>query len=207
MAEHSTLYILRKRTDAVEVPEKEYYDEKERIENRINENKMFSGDMINIPNYLYKSAYYQMFSLKDKMYYTILFEMGFGSTFTCIREEFGLNAYNNSEFEINYNMAKEMRQALNYLLNFKYSDKVEEIMDNQYITILGHNLPVYEYRKLSEEDKGGEDFFDIEGKFALKRLKTTLDTFIALCDEDTQVYTEEENKSYKFDYKLLYVCD
>lgn len=196
MSEHSNIYILRTKLDEPLLTDayiKEYKEEKEK---RHSDPIFYKDYKIPDWNYISNTEY---INLKDKRKYDILLDLGFCSTFRCLREEFNLDPFRNPTVEIDISTAKEMRQAIKYLLNYKYSDKVEEIMDNYYIKIFGSEIPEFEYRKNKDIDVESDDYFSEEGKYALKKFLVALNTFIWQNDE----YCFDN----KLQLKLIYCVD
>lgn len=121
-----------------------------------------------------------------------IFDVSFNSTFTCLKEEFDLNAYSTCQDKIVFTEthARAMLQAIKYLYNGDYSSKIEELLDNDYIRIFSEmHAP---YMKYLHPD-WGEDYADGDSKWSLKRLKRLLEAYLCMCEED------DENE-----YVLLY---
>lgn len=196
MAEHSNIYILRARLDEPVLTDAYIQDFKEEKKKRHSDSFFYKDYQVPTWNYVSNTEF---INIDDKRKYDILLDLGFCSTFRCLREEFNLGEIKNSTIEINVSTAKEMRQAIKYLLNYKYSDKVEEIMDNYYIKVFGSEIPEYEYRKNKDIDVATDDYFSEEGKYALKKLLVALNAFIWQSDE----YCFDD----KLQLKLIYCVD
>lgn len=113
---------------------------------------------------------------------SIMFDVTFCSTFTCLKDEFNLNSYSTNYDKIVFTlpMVQSMLQAINYLYYENYSSKLEDILDNPYIDILSEmHTPYMEHLHPDWGDDG-----DMDGKWHLKRLKRLLEAYICMCEED-----------------------
>lgn len=122
---------------------------------------------------------------KEGTYLDKLMSWSFSSEFTCIKDEFNLNPFDlNLKYKLIDNaLAYKMHIACKYLLSKKWSDDFEEILDNEWIDIIGNNnmLSYFEYSfrkdsKFLDEAKDSEDFILI--KYNIKRLKNALDVYL-----------------------------
>ena len=81
-----------------------------------------------------------------------------------------------------------MLQSINYILNFKHSIELEDLLNSHWIEDYGKLLPTFINRFdskckncLSAEDKE----FEYIGKHILNRVKTIFETYLLLLDENT----------------------
>lgn len=77
-----------------------------------------------------------------------LLEFHFCSSFSCLREHFGLNAYKfskNSTFVAKHE-AEKMLQAIEYVLSEKYSKNFEHILNNEYVELFGNGYSMFDNR-------------------------------------------------------------
>jgi len=122
----------------------------------------------------------------DGSYVDELLSWSFGSGFTCLKSEWHMNAYNwkKSQIEIDRGMAQSMLVACNYLLSGKYSDEMEDILDNDWIHVLaeendGNSLWEYVYRhEKNKLDSMERDELHDEVRTYLKTLKYALEAFL-----------------------------
>lgn len=76
--------------------------------------------------------------LRDDNYYLDeLLHWDFGSSFDCLKNEWSMDPYRNSSssYIVDKNTAVLMLQACNYLLNGKWIDDIERLLDNKWIKI------------------------------------------------------------------------
>ena len=128
----------------------------------------------------YNSTYYD----KEGYVYDKLLEFHFGSSFTCLKEEFHTDAYTFSKSAVLVSKAEaeKMLQAVEYLLSEEYSKKVESILSNKYIELFGRGLSSFDTRftKLRSKmyiDKDGAGWTVSFGDYQLE-------AEIAECDDD-----------------------
>ena len=153
---------------------------------------------------------------KDGHLHERLLEFHFGSSFTILKEHFRLNAYRFSESAvlISKNEAEKMLQAVNYILNGNYSKSFEDVLNNEYVEILGDGYSPFDDRfKKSREniyiDKHDESYTvtfgdtqwdreiaetDSDIVFSLKRVRSCLQAFL-----DAESY-EWESTSLVLEY-------
>ena len=141
-------------------------------------------------------------SVQSKKKYDLLMDAYFNSAFTCLKDEFNMNPYNKyGEHEISLNEAKEIVQAIDYILSFNYSKKVENVLNNYFISVFEEMYTPFYNRYKSKVNKIEYNSFDENESFhILKKVKTVLDSFLLL--ENDNLYCEDG--SYKFEYKLIY---
>lgn len=134
---------------------------------------------------LHRYTYFDNIYYADKEKHILLYKMfdvTFCSTFTCLKEEFNLNAYSTSHDKIVFNLVqvRAMLQAIKYLYYEDYSSKTEEMLDNDYIRIFSEmHTPYMMYLHPDWENDCMDD-----GKWHLKRLKRLLEAYICMCEED-----------------------
>jgi len=147
----------------------------------------------------------------DKEEYNELLSVEFNSLFSCLKDEFNLSSYSvNNTLEISACEAEKMLEAINYLLFEKYDHLLEEaVLNNHYIKVFGETFTPYVnyYIKLNHTNNNIEDEEDNYELFSyneeyqselciLKRVKSILDTFLLLVNENTW---------REFKYVLLYI--
>ena len=153
---------------------------------------------------------------KDGHLHERLLEFHFGSSFTALKEHFRLNAYRFSESAvlISKNEAEKMLQAVNYILNGNYSKSFEDVLNNEYVEILGDGYSPFDdrFKKNRENiyiDKHDESYTvtfgdaqwdreiaetDNDIVFSLKRVRSCLQAFL-----DAESY-EWESTSLVLEY-------
>lgn len=77
-----------------------------------------------------------------------LLDFHFGSSFTSLKEHFRLNAYKFSESStlVSKAEAAKILQAIEYILSGEYSKKFEDVLSNEYASILGEGYSPFENR-------------------------------------------------------------
>ena len=173
------------------------------INNKIEEFKsnlagLVSAENITVPNYLmFEDNMDIMLSIKDKQYFNILLDAHFSSQFTELTDEYNLNPYNGTnQVVIDIHTAKEMLQAIKYLLSRNYSLGIEDILDNYWISVFSELLPSYSSQNITNTEIINENNeFEQEGKYILTKFKTVLETYILLVNE---------NCCNEYQYILLY---
>ena len=142
------------------------------------------------------NAYYDA----DGYVHDKLLDFHFGSSFSCLKDKFRLNAYkfNESSTLISKNEAEKMLQAIEYVLGEEYSKKFEQVMDNEYVELFGNGYSLFDDRfskvhKPIYIDKRSEGFAvhfndygldaevaesDNDMKFNLKRVRACLFAFL-----------------------------
>lgn len=173
------------------------------INNKIEEFKsnlagLVSAENIIIPNYLmFEDNMDVMLSIKDKQYFNILLDAHFSSQFTELKDEYNLNPYNGTnQVVIDIHTAKEMLQAIKYLLSRNYSLGIEDILDNYWISVFSELLPSYYTQNITDSEFINENKdIEQEGKYILTKFKTVLETYILLVNE---------NCCNEYQYILLY---
>ena len=135
-------------------------------------------------------------SVKSKKKYFLILESWFGSNFSCLTEEFNMNSYNKwGEHEFTIENAKKIIQAIDYILSLKYSRDFELILDNYYLDIFKELYSPFYNRFIKDKNEKITDEEDESGIYSLKKLRTILNTFILL---------EDENTLNEFEYRLIY---
>lgn len=138
-------------------------------------------------------------SLVDNQEYLNIVSTHFCSDFTILKDYFNLNQYTgNNQVVLDEKLVKEMLQSINYILNFKHSIELEDLLNLHWIEKYGKLLPSFINRFdskckncLSNEDKE----FEYTGKYILNRVRTIFETYLLLLDEDLL---------NKYKYVLLY---
>lgn len=138
-------------------------------------------------------------SLTDNQEYLNIVSTHFCSDFIILKDYFNLNQYTgNNQVILDKKLVKEMLQSINYILNFKHSIELEDLLNSHWIEKYGKLLPSFINRFdskckncLSNEDKE----FEYTGKFILNRVRTIFETYLLLLDEDLL---------NKYKYVLLY---
>ena len=137
---------------------------------------------------------------KDGYVYDKLLEFHFGSSFTCLKDKFRTNPYKYSESAVivSRSEAEKMLQAVEYLLSEDYNRSFEEILNNEYVDILGRGFSLYDDRFVKPRDKVyidkeghgwtasfGDYQYDVETaendndiRFSLKRMRSCLRAFL-----------------------------
>lgn len=127
--------------------------------------------------------------IKEHKFVESIFSTNFCSSFTAFAEYFNLNAYSLKYDQeiITLNMAKEMLQALKYLLNEQYSKSFENVLNNPYIKIFSDYSYAY-YKWKNPETEAIEAEFE---KYYLTDLHDILSAYILFCTRDQD---EDPNK-------------
>lgn len=138
-------------------------------------------------NDLHRYTYFDKGYYSDKETHTllsILFDVTFNSTFTCLKDEFNLNPYSHCHDKIVFTetQVRAMLQAIKYLFNADYSRKTEELLDNAYIQIFSEMHTPYMMWKNPEWE---DDCMD-DGMWHLRRLKRLLEAYLCMCEEDDE---------------------
>ena len=137
-------------------------------------------------------------SVEDNGTYVPIMTFYFPSDFGVLKDEY--NMYSSpcaSQVIIDLHTAKELVQAIDYLLAGNYSEQFELILNNYYIKKFGELLPLYDFRyaKIDELNSVEINEFTQSGNYILKKLQTILNAYIWL---------EAENSLHTFKYKLIY---
>lgn len=95
----------------------------------------------------------------------LLLEFHFGSVFTCLKEHFRLNPYKFSESSVLVSKAEAAKilQAVEYVIGEEYSKKFEDVLGNEYVSLLGESYTPFESRFRSTKtpiyiDKEGHSY-------------------------------------------------
>lgn len=143
---------------------------------------------------------------KDGIRYDKLLEFSFCSTFSGLKEKLGLDpySYRRASKIISKDEAEKILQAIEYVLSGNYSKKLESILRNEYVEVLGNGYSPFDKRfnKVPSSvyiDKDGDGYIVNFGderiaaevaeeddgiEFSLNRAKTALLAFLD-ADEDT----------------------
>lgn len=105
--------------------------------------------------------YYDKYGILHKK----LLDFHFGSSFTALKEHFHLNPYkfSTSSTFINGDEASKILQAVEYILSRDYSKKVESMLRNEYVDILGKGYSPFDNRFVERTkrvyiDKDGDNY-------------------------------------------------
>lgn len=123
-----------------------------------------------------------------------IFNMHFITDFTTLKELWNMHSLN-PQILINVETAKEIIQAIEYILSGNYSEQVENILKNNYISVFGEHYPLYLTRYDFGENKEIDSDWLRREKYYLNKAKCALSAFVWLMDENTL-------NEYKYD--LLY---
>jgi hypothetical protein len=123
-----------------------------------------------------------------------IFNMHFITDFTTLKEAWNMHSLN-PQILINVETAKEILQAIEYILSGNYSEQVENILKNYYISVFGEHYPLYLTRYDFGENKEIDSDWLRREKYYLNKTKCALSAFVWLMNENTL-------NEYKYD--LLY---
>lgn len=137
----------------------------------------------------------EAYGREDGKLYSFLYEIWFGVWLENLRKHYNLDPYKRSEATafIPLEDVPKIVQASRYLLSGDYSDKLESLLSNEFIKILGDGYPKWEWRK-SKRDDIYIDKTD-EGRYVVS---------FGDCQSDAE--TEEENLSSETMLKKLECC-
>lgn len=124
-----------------------------------------------------------------------IFNMHFITDFTTLKEEWNMHSLN-PQIIVNVETAKEIVQAIEYILSGNYSEQAENILKNYYISVFGEHYPLYLLRYDFGENKEIDSVWLRREKYYLNKVKCALSAFIWLMNENTL-------NEYKYD--LLYL--
>lgn len=176
MSRGSTFVILRRNSDSVKV-----------TKNQVMEKYTDWHDCLGSPlgfDDIPDIAYYDKCTYVDKNtmeLLTTLTECDFTSSFTSLIEYYYLSYYTESgrkdRVVITAETARNMLQAVKYLMYEDYSKRLEEILNNEWIEVFSELSPDY----LKWKHNG--DYEDEYSMGYLKRLKQVLETFLFIHSE------------------------
>ena len=150
-------------------------------------------------SYLDDIAHYEYVDINGFKYGKLL-EFHFGSSFSCLKDEFSLDAYSFKRCStfISKHDAEKMLQAINYILSNNYNKEFENVLSNKYVKVFGedyspfanrfsnNNEPIYvdknagnfkiTYGDYEYDAEIAEDDANVE--FNLKKAKSCLDAFL-----------------------------
>lgn len=91
---------------------------------------------------------------KDGTKHVRLLDFHFCSTFTALKEHFNLDPYrvNQQSIFISKADAKNILQAIEYILDGEYDKKFEKILNNEYVDILGKGYSLFDNRFKASKD-------------------------------------------------------
>lgn len=137
--------------------------------------------------------------------YDKLLEFHFGSAFSCLREEFGLNPYSfsRSAVLVDRSEAEKMLQAVEYVLSEEYGKNIEKILNNKYVNMFGHGYSPFDKRFSTHREP---IYIDREGKsYVVKFSDSYYGTEIA--EEDASIrYCLEHLKACLLAFLNAEVC-
>lgn len=191
MASGSLFTLLRKRKCSKILDKQEVID----IINKKNIQESY-GNIVQITDlneveHFYPINEYEYIDTKTFNCFDRLFTINFCSSFTALNEYFCLNAYDvsNNQIQISIHVAKQILQAVEYLLSEKYSKQFENILDSSFINILSEYSYPYNKWKYPKICSIQEDY---EGYY-LTNLKKVLISYIFFteytCDSDEDTFT------------------
>lgn len=133
---------------------------------------------------------------EDGKLYSFIGSFFFGRGLSKLRDHFKLNIGRRSTCTsfMSGDDVKKIVQAARYLLNGKFSDELETILDNEFIQILGEDYPKWEFRKLKSNKR---IYLDRESSGHWS---------ISFGDPEAELETEEENSSVEWMLKKLETC-
>ena len=133
-----------------------------------------------------RRANYLKILREDNSYLDELLTWNFNSSFTCLKDEWSMQAYtwSGSQHVIDKNTATLMLQACNYLLSGNWSDEVERILDNKWIKIFADGNDCCSYwkyvyrnnKKALREIENDEDSSEVE--WQLSQMNLALEAFV-----------------------------
>ena len=128
--------------------------------------------------------YFKWVSFKNYLIYDEIFICNFLSSFTQLREYFNLDPYKKSELIIDFNVANDIKIAIDYLLSRNFSLKIEDIMNNQWIRIFGELLPSYETFLEGKKFTNYNNEEENDGRYILTKLQNVFNTYIWINNEN-----------------------
>lgn len=201
MSFESQLTILRTLNDKNTIDKKQITQIKTEFKNSYKDLLFGTQKEMHIPNFLSTEIDddKEFISLKDNKLYLNIVSTHFCSDFTILKDYYNLNQYTGyNQVELDKSTVEDMVRSINYILNFKHSEELEQLLNSKWIELFGELLPSFINRFetkckncLSNEDKEFEYF----GKHLLNRVKIIFETYLLLLDED-------QCNQYK--YVLLY---
>lgn len=154
------------------------------------------------------STYY---GSEDGALHEKLLEFSFGSSFTGLKEKFGLNPYSYSKSSVLVPKpeAEKILQAVKYILSKRYCRELEDILSNEYVDLLGKDYSPYIDRftakkhpiYIDKESTGyvirhGDDLAidettecDDAAVYALKKVRACIEAFLSA---DTSFWKGED---------------
>jgi hypothetical protein len=128
---------------------------------------------------------HEFISTNNKCKYLEIMLTHFNSSLVVLKNFYNLNPYNeHSQITIDLVTAKTIKQAIKYLLSRNYSCEFEEILDNEFISVLSELIPIYKCIKLKQKNLLDEESESEEGFNILKRMLNILSTYISICEEN-----------------------
>jgi hypothetical protein len=176
MSRGSTFVILRRNSGSVKVTKEQVMEKYKDWYDCLGKSLVFD-DLPDI-------TYYDKRTYVDKNTMELLTELvqaDFTSSFTSLIEHYYLSYYNESgrkdRVVISAETARNMLQAVKYLMYEDYSKRLEELINSEWIEVFSELCP--DYLKW----KHNEDYEDEDSIWYLKRLKQVLETFLFIHSE------------------------
>lgn len=132
---------------------------------------------------------------EDGIKHVKLLDFHFCSTFTALKEHFNLDPYrvNQTSIFISKADAKNILQAIEYILGEDYDKKFENILDNEFVKILGEGYSLFDNRFKSAKDP---IYIDKEGHGYT----------VNFCDSVYETETSESDDDVKFNLCRTRAC-
>lgn len=180
MSRGSTFAILRKDRFPIKVTKDQVMEQHKGWCNAAGEQLKFEA--------LPEISYYNCYSYVDKKSMELLsklVEADFNSSFTSLIDYYNLSYYKtdsrSDRVVITKSTARNMVQAIKYLLYEDYSKRTEALLDNEWVTVFGEDcLPYREWK--DEMEYAGED----DSQWYLNRLRQVLETYLFISSESDE---------------------
>ena len=130
--------------------------------------------------------------------YNIALEYTFNSIFSEVREmlmdQYDMDSYDpwKSQLVVTEQMARDMLVAANYILLEHFDEKIEKVMDNPFIDVLGSMSDKYsEYRYKLKFPKDEEPFVENDNTNLIESLKTILSAYLTAENQNDYILVIE----------------
>lgn len=130
--------------------------------------------------------------------YNVALEYTFNSVFGNVREmlmdQYGMDSYDpwKSQLVVTEQMARDMLVAANYILLEHFDEKIEKVMDNPFIDVIGSMSDKYsEYKYKLKFPNDEEPFVEEDNTCVIESLKTILSAFLTTDNPDEYVLVAE----------------
>lgn len=130
--------------------------------------------------------------------YNVALEYTFNSVFSNVREmlmdQYGMDSYDpwKSQLVVTEQMARDMLVATNYILLEHFDEKIEKVMDNPFIDVIGSMSDKYsEYKYKLKFPNDEEPFVEEDNTCVIESLKTILSAFLTTNNPDEYVLVAE----------------